>query len=79
MLDIYATSIDYDPQSDLSQEFFAEVQNKMPWAAHGHTAAEIIHHRVDADKENMGVTNWVGAQIRKSEVSVAKNYLNQDM
>ena len=50
----------------------------MHWAAHGHTAAEIIHHRVDADKENMGLTNWVGAQIRKSEVSVAKNYLNQD-
>jgi hypothetical protein len=78
VLDIYATSIDYDPQSDLSQEFFAEVQNKMHWAAHGHTAAEIIHHRVDADKENMGLTNWIGAQIRKSEVSVAKNYLNQD-
>jgi len=50
----------------------------MHWAAHGHTAAETIHHRVDADKENMGLTNWVGAQIRKSEVSVAKNYLNQD-
>jgi hypothetical protein len=78
VLDIYATSIDYDPQSDLSQEFFSEVQNKMHWAAHGHTAAEIIHHRVDAYKENMGLTNWVGTQIRKSEVSVAKNYLNQD-
>jgi len=78
VLDIYATSINYDPQNDLSQEFFAEVQNKMHWAAHSHTAAEIIHHRVDADKENMGLTNWVGSQIRKSEVSVAKNYLNQD-
>ena len=78
VLDVYATSIDYNPKNDLSQEFFAKVQNKMHWAAHGHTAAEIIYHRADAHKENMGLTNWVGARIRKNEVSVAKNYLNQD-
>ncbi|OGV45787.1 MAG: cell filamentation protein Fic [Lentisphaerae bacterium GWF2_44_16] len=78
VLNIYATSIDYDPQSELSQEFFANVQNKMHWAAHGHTAAEIIYDRVDAGKENMGLTNWVGDKIRKSEVAIAKNYLNQD-
>ena len=65
-------------KNDLSQEFFAKVQNKMHWAAHGHTAAEIIYHRADVHKENMGFTNWVGARIRKSEVSVAKNYLNPD-
>ena len=78
VLDIYATSIDYDPKNELSQEFFSQVQNKMHWAAHGHTAAEIIYHRVAANKENMGLTNWVGYKIRKDEVSVAKNYLNQN-
>ena len=78
VLDIYATSIDYDPKSELSEAFFANVQNKMHWAAHGHTAAEIIYNRVDADKENMGLTNWIGDRIRKNEVAIAKNYLNQD-
>jgi len=78
VLDIYATSIDYDSKSELSHEFFARVQNKIHWAVHGHTAAEIIYHRVDAGKENLGMTNWVGSNIRKTEVGVAKNYLNQD-
>lgn len=78
VLDIYATSIDYEPKNELSQEFFAKVQNKMHWAAHGHTAAEIIYHRVDANKKNMGLSNWVGDNIRKSEVAVAKNYLEQN-
>ncbi|MCP5106604.1 MAG: virulence RhuM family protein [bacterium] len=78
VLDIYATSIDYEPKNELSQEFFAKVQNKMHWAAHGHTAAEIIYHRVDANKKNMGLSNWVGDNIRKSEVAVAKNYLDQN-
>ncbi len=59
-LDIYATSIDYDPKSDVSREFFKIIQNKMHWAAHGQTAAEIIFRRVDASRPNMGLTNWVG-------------------
>ncbi len=82
VLDIYATSIDYSPQSEISQEFFATVQNKMHWAAHGHTAAEIIHQRADAKQPNMGLTNWNApskskASIKKSDVSIAKNYLNK--
>ena len=60
VLDIYATSIDYDPGTDSSQQFFATVQNKMHWAAHGQTAAEVVYVRVDAEKDNMGLTNWVG-------------------
>ena len=78
VLDIYATSIDYDPHSELSQELFAKVQNKMHWAAHGHTAAEIIYQRIDAGKKNMGMTSWTGDKIQKNEVAVAKNYLNQE-
>lgn len=78
VLDIYATSIDYDPNTDASRTFFATIQNKMHWAAHGHTAAEIIYHRVDASKKNMGLSNWVGDNIRKREVAVAKNYLGQN-
>ena len=62
VLDIYATSIDYDPGAEVSQLFFATVQNKMHWAAHGQTAAEIIHDRADASKPNMGLTNWVGTK-----------------
>ena len=77
VLDIYATSIDYDPKADTSRSFFAQVQNKMHWAAHGHTAAEIIFARADSSKENMGMTNWTGRGIKKSEVSIAKNYLNK--
>jgi len=75
VLDIYATSIDYDPNTDLSREFFAVVQNKMHWAAHGHTAAEIIAGRVDAGKPNMGLTSWTGAKPGQADSEIAKNYL----
>lgn len=82
VLDIYATSIDYDANTELAQQFFATVQNKMHWAAHGHTAAELITLRADANLPNMGLTTWAGSskggQIRKSDVSVAKNYLNEE-
>ena len=61
VLDIYALSIDYDPAADVSGEFFAVVQNKMHWAAHGHTAAEIIDRRADATQPNMGLTTWKGS------------------
>jgi hypothetical protein len=77
VLDIYATSIDYDGHSETSKTFFKVIQNKMHWAAHGHTAAEIIHQRADADKPNMGMTNWIGTSIRKNESEIAKNYLNE--
>jgi hypothetical protein len=77
VLDIYATSIDYDGHSETSKTFFKVIQNKMHWAAHGYTAAEIIHQRADATKPNMGLTNWVGATIRKNEVEIAKNYLSE--
>lgn len=80
VLDIYATSVDYDPHTETSQQFFATVQNKMHWAAHGHTAAELIVQRVDAQAPNMGLTNWTGASkgapVRKADVGIAKNYLN---
>ncbi|WP_149032032.1 virulence RhuM family protein [Rummeliibacillus stabekisii] len=75
--DIYATSIDYDPQSQLSQQFFATVQNKLHFAIHGHTAAELISVRADATKQNMGLTTWKGDKVRKGDVSIAKNYLTQ--
>ena len=78
--DIYATSIDYDPDADITRQFYATVQNKLHWAAHGHTAAEVIRHRADADKPNMGLTAWKnapGGPIRKIDVTVAKNYLTQ--
>ena len=74
-MDIYATSIDYDPRSEVSELFFATVQNKMHWAAHGQTAAEIIHGRADASKQNMGMTNWIGPKPTRDEAVVAKNYL----
>lgn len=77
VLDIYATSIDYDPANDLSTQFFATVQNKMHWAAHGRTAAEVIAQRADARKPNMGLTTWTGERPRKADVSVAKNYLDK--
>ncbi|MBI4726939.1 virulence RhuM family protein [candidate division TA06 bacterium] len=77
VLDIYATSIDYDPSNDLSQQFFAVIQNKMHWAAHGHTAAEIIYKRADAGKPNMGMTTWTGDKPRKTDTEIAKNYLNE--
>ncbi|MFA9396923.1 MAG: virulence RhuM family protein [Clostridiaceae bacterium] len=78
VLDIYATSIDYDPRAEESIEFFKVVQNKMHYAAHGHTAAEIIFLRADGDKEFMGMTSFDGKSLRKADVSIAKNYLNED-
>lgn len=74
---IYATSMDYDPKSKAAQNFFANVQNKMHYSVHGHTAAELIMQRADADKPNMGLTSFKGAVIRKSDVAIAKNYLSQ--
>jgi hypothetical protein len=78
VLEIYATSIDYDPSVEASQQFFATVQNKMHWAAHGQTAAEVIHARVDAAKPQAGMTNWVGAKPSKAEAVIAKNYLSPE-
>jgi hypothetical protein len=76
--DIYATSIDYDPTMPESIGFFQTVQNKMHWAITGQTAAEIIHARADSAKPNMGLTNWRGAKVRKEDVTIAKNYLNEE-
>lgn len=78
VLDIYATSIDYDPNADVSQQFFKIVQNKMHWAAHGHTAAEIIKSRADADKPNMGLTSWAKDKPKRTDTTVAKNYLDAE-
>lgn len=78
VLDIYATSVDYDPGTEASQRFFATVQNKMHWAAHGHTAAEIVHARADGSQPHMGMTNWLGVKPRKDEAAIAKNYLAAD-
>ncbi len=75
--DIYATSIDYQTDHPLAQEFFATVQNKVHYAIHGQTAAEVILSRADSDMPNMGLTHWEGARIRKSDVAIAKNYLNE--
>lgn len=77
VLDIYATSIDYDPNTDLSQTFFKTVQNKMHWAAHGQTAAEVIYQRIDAAKPNLGLTSFKGEKPTKKETEIAKNYLNE--
>ena len=77
VLEIYATSIDYDPKAETSVLFFKQVQNKMHWAAHKHTAAEIVFERADADKDNMGLTSWEGNNIRRSDTEIAKNYLSQ--
>jgi len=75
VLAIFATSVDYDPRAEACGRFFATVQNKMHWAAHGHTAAEVIAERADANKPNMGLTSMAGARPRKADISVAKNYL----
>jgi hypothetical protein len=78
---IYTTAIDYDPNTEESQQFFKTVQNNMHWAIHGHTASEIIYQRVDSKKQNMGLTTWKnapGGKIRKTDVSVAKNYLTEE-
>ena len=77
VLKIYATSIDYDSHAESSVLFFKQVQNKMHWAAHKHTAAEVIYERADAEKENMGLTSWEHDEIRRSDVEVAKNYLTE--
>ena len=79
--DIYATSIDYDADTNITREFYATVQNKLHWAIHGHTAAEIITQRADADKPHMGLTTWKnapGGPIRKGDVAIAKNYLTSE-
>ncbi|GHT37884.1 2-hydroxyacid dehydrogenase [Planctomycetales bacterium] len=76
--DIYATSVDYDPTQPESIVFFQTVQNKMHWAITGQTAAEIIYSRADSAKKNMGLTNWRGTKVRKSDVVIAKNYLTED-
>jgi hypothetical protein len=75
--DIYATSIDYDPRADVTRRFFATVQNKMHYAAHEHTAAEVIYERVDADKPMVGMTNFKGEYITRDDVKIAKNYLSE--
>ena len=79
VLDIYATSVDYTPDTEVSHQFFATVQNKMHWATHGHTAAEIIHARADAGQPLMGLlTTRPGGMVKKEDVSVAKNYLSEE-
>lgn len=79
VLDIYATSVDYDPKTETSERFFQTVQNKMHWAAHGHTAAEVVHVRADAAKDHMGLTTWSsqgkGGRPNKRDAVIAKNYL----
>lgn len=76
--DIYQTSVDYDSNVEMTQRFFQTIQNKMHWAAHGHTAAEVIRQRADSVKPNAGLTSWNGVKPRKADVVVAKNYLNED-
>ena len=78
VLDIYATSIDYNPKSEISINFFKTVQNKMYYAAHGNTAAEVIFTRVDANKDNLGLTNFKGDMPTREETEVAKNYLTEE-
>ena len=78
VLDIYATSIDYDGNAKVSLLFFKTVQNKMHWAAHGQTAAETIYSRIDSTKPNLGLTNFKGGKPTKKEIEVAKNYLNEN-
>lgn len=75
---IYATSIDYDKDNEKTKLFFKTVQNKMHYSVHSHTAAEIIDSRADATKDNMGLTSWKGAVVRKGDVDIAKNYLSKD-
>lgn len=82
VLDIYATAVDYDPAAEASELFFQTVQNKMHWAAHGSTAAEVVVARADADKDHMGLTSWAnqskGGPPRKADAVVAKNYLTEE-
>ena len=76
--DIYATSIDYDGKAPTSMTFFAQVQNKMHWAAHGHTAAEVVFQRISADKPHLGLTSFAGEEPTRKEVVTGKNYLSED-
>ena len=78
ILDIYATSVDYDPKADVSIEFFKKVQNKIHYAVHGETAAEVIYHRADAEKEFMGLRTFKGDRPHLKDTEVAKNYLDED-
>ena len=78
VLEIYALSIDYDPRVEMTQQFFKTVQNKMHYSVHGHTAAEIIYERADAEKDFMGLTTWSGAMPTKPEAEIAKNYLTHE-
>lgn len=78
VLEIYATSIDYDPRAEITQQFFQTVQNKLHWAAHGHTAAEIIFQRANAQLPFMGLTSFKGKKPTKQEIAIAKNYLNEE-
>ena len=78
VLAIYALSIDYDPRAEATQLFFKTVQNKMHFSAHGHTAAEVIYERADAEKDFMGLTSWTGAMPKRTDAEVAKNYLSAD-
>lgn len=78
VLDIYATSIDYNPKAELTETFFKTLQNKMHWAAHGNTAAEVIYFRIDATKANLGLTNFKGKNPTQQETEIAKNYLNEN-
>ena len=78
VLEIYALSIDYDPRTSITQQFFKTVQNKMHFAAHGHTAAEVIYDRANAEKDFMGLTTWSGAMPTKHEAEIAKNYLSEE-
>ncbi|WP_413540418.1 virulence RhuM family protein [Gallibacterium anatis] len=77
VLDLYATAIDYDPQSDISKQFFQTVQNKLHYAAHGHTASEVIYYRVDSDKPFAGLTHFKGVQPTQAEAMIAKNFLEE--
>jgi len=76
--DIYATSYDYDVDAEITHKFFAMVQNKLHWAIHGHTAAELIAERADSRKPHMGLTSWRGDKVKKSDITLAKNYLKSD-
>jgi hypothetical protein len=76
--DIYALSVDYDPKQEITKEFFATVQNKLHYAVHGMTAAELIVNRMDSEKTDMGLTTYAGASVRQGDVTIAKNYLSRD-
>ncbi len=76
--EIYSLAVDYDPNAEITHEFYASVQNKLHWAITGHTAAELIAERASAAKPNMGLTNWKGKKVRQADVTVAKNYLAEE-